>query len=576
MTILRRILAFVAALLAPLTSAAQITVFEAREIVTMEPALPRARFVAVRDGRILGVGARQDDLAAWLQGDDWSLDRRYAEHVIVPGFVEPHLHPMQAAVMLPVAFIAPDDWDLPSGPSPGVRDPAGYRDRLRAAIRSDGQEGPFLTWGYHELWHGPLDRAALDALAPDRPVIVWQRSFHDMIVNSPALRLMQLGDRAAFAAALAALGADPAHGDFERGYFSETALAAALRPLRPHLLDPDRLERGFADLLTILRHAGVTMVADMATGIFADFDTEAGLIAKHLGAPGTPVRTLLVPIAARWMDVAEDQEALASRLAGAQAKFAGARVLLGRRVKLFADGAFFAQGMRMAAPGYTDGHQGKWLTEPAELTRQAEAFWKAGWSIHTHVNGDEGLDVVLGIVERLLAIGPRPTQTHTLEHLGYSTEAQNRRIARLGLSVSAQPNYIRVLGDKYGEVGLGVDRAAQMSRLGSLESKGVPLGLHSDFNMAPIDPLYLAWVASNRVTMDGHSKAPAERLSLDKALRAVTIEAAEVIGLDAEIGSIAAGKRADFAVLDDDPYRVGATGLRDLRVVGIVFAGEAY
>ena len=143
----------------------------------------------------------------------------------------------------------------------------------------------------------------------------------------------------------------------------------------------------------------------------------------------------------------------------------------------------------------------------------------------------------------------------------------------MGLMVSAQPNYIRVLGDAYEREGLGPGRAAMIDRLGSLERKGVPLGLHSDFNMAPIDPLYLAWVAANRVTIEGAVKAPEERLSLDKALRAVTIEAAQVIGMDALVGSIAPGKRADFTVLDRDPYRLGAARLREARIEGVVFEG---
>jgi predicted amidohydrolase YtcJ len=200
-----------------------------------------------------------------------------------------------------------------------------------------------------------------------------------------------------------------------------------------------------------------------------------------------------------------------------------------------------------------------------------ERFWAAGFSLHIHVNGDEGLDVVLA---HLASLPPRHSQSVTLEHLGYATEAQNRSIARMGLMVSAQPNYIRVLGDAYGTHGLGPDRAAVMNRLGSLEAKGVPLALHSDFNMAPIDPLYLAWIAANRITIDGRAKAPEERLSLDKALRAITIEAAQVIGMDARLGSIAPGKCADFVALDRDPYQAGAAALRDLRVEGVIFEGR--
>ena len=78
------------------------------------------------------------------------------------------------------------------------------------------------------------------------------------------------------------------------------------------------------------------------------------------------------------------------------------------------------------------------------------------------------------------------------------------------------------------------------------------MGLHSAFNMVPIDPLYRAWIAANRITIEGQAMAPNERLTLDKSLRPITIEAAQVIGMDAMIGSIAVGKRADFAALDKD------------------------
>ena len=238
--------------------------------------------------------------------------------------------------------------------------------------------------------------------------------------------------------------------------------------------------------------------------------------------------------------------------------------MLDKRVKLFVDGAFFAQNMRMGSPGYTDGHIGKWLTEPDKLRDQLISFWEAGYSLHIHVNGDEGAQVLL---DALAALPPRPAQTITLEHLGYCTEAQIAEIARLGLMVSAQPNYIRVLGDAYSRTGLGEDRASLMNRLGSLERGGVPLGLHSDFNMAPIDPFYLAWIAQTREGIDGVARAPAERLSREKSLRAITIEAARVIGMDDTVGSLSAGKRADFVALEDDPFEVETSAMKDMPAI---------
>lgn len=548
------------------TAPTEITVFEARRFVTMEPARPGCRFVAVSGDTIVAIGDTLAELEPWTKGRTVKVDRSMVGLTAMPGLIDPHLHPMQAAVMLNIPFLAPDDWKLPSGHSPGVRTPQGYRSRLAEALAASS-ENPYITWGYHELFHGPLGRADLDAIAPGRAVVVWQRSFHEIIVSTPMLEQWGIRTRDDFAALLKAGNADPAHGDYDRGLFTETGLQAAIGKLRPVLFGAGKIAKGMGALQQAMRQTGVTTTSDMATGIFADFETEAGLIKAAFERPDAAARVMLMPIASR-MDAVPD---LDGWMREAASKYAGSHVRLDRRVKMLADGAFFALNMRMNAPGYIDGHEGRWLTEPPALTRQFARYWQAGFSLHIHVNGDEGLDRVL---EGLAPLEQRRGQSITLEHLGYSTEAQNRRIARMGLMVSAQPNYIRVLGDAYGREGLGPGRAEQINRLGSLERLGVPLGLHSDFNMAPIDPLYLAWIAANRITIEGGVKAPAERLSLDKALRAITIEAAQVIGMDHMVGSIAVGKKADFTALDRDPYAVGAKGLNTIKVAGVVYEGR--
>jgi len=102
------------------------------------------------------------------------------------------------------------------------------------------------------------------------------------------------------------------------------------------------------------------------------------------------------------------------------------------------------------------------------------------------------------------------------------------------------------------------------------------VSFHSDFMMAPPEPLLLAWCAANRFTRSGAVASPTERLSLEQALRGITIDAAWALGLEAEIGSIACGKRADFAVLEDDPFELGVERLKDVRVAGTVFEGTPY
>ncbi|MFM5949730.1 MAG: hypothetical protein ACKOPM_10950, partial [Novosphingobium sp.] len=356
-----------------------VTVFEARRFVTMEPARPSCRFVAVADGMILALGDSLAELEPWTSGRKVTVDRRFAAKVLMPGLLDPHLHPMQASIMLNVPFIAPDDWKLPTGTSPGALTPAAYRARLAQAL-AHSSDNPFITWGYHELFHGPLSRADLDALAPGRRVVVWQRSFHDIIVSTAILQDWGIASADDFAALLKTVRADPAHGDYARGLFTETGLLAALAKLRPVIMGPGKVQRGIGLLQDMMRQSGVTTASDMGTGIFADFGTEAGLIRAGFERPGSHARMMLMPMASQ-LDAVPD---LDRWLADATRTFAGTHVRVDRRVKLLADGAFFALNMRMNAPGYIDGHEGRWITEPAPLHRQMLRYWEAGFSLHIH------------------------------------------------------------------------------------------------------------------------------------------------------------------------------------------------
>ena len=189
----RTVLALALLLLFPLIGiAAERVVFEARKIVTMDPSIPEARYVVVEDGRILSVANSLAQLDAWLDNQDYRIDSQFSEKVLLPGFIDPHLHPLMAAVLLPTSFITPEDWNLPSGKFPGVRTAENYKLRLREVIDNNRSSDPFITWGYHQLWHGDLDRQLLDEIEPNRAVIVWHRSFHEIIMNTAAMRFLEL------------------------------------------------------------------------------------------------------------------------------------------------------------------------------------------------------------------------------------------------------------------------------------------------------------------------------------------------------------------------------------------------
>ncbi len=249
------------------------------------------------------------------------------------------------------------------------------------------------------------------------------------------------------------------------------------------------------------------------------------------------------------------------------------------QVKLFADGAIISQLMVMTDP-YLDAagnpdpdHHGEWLMEPADLRAHFRAYWMAGWQIHTHVNGDRGLEVLLRIIEECQRDHPRTDHRCVIVHFANSTEEQVARIAACGAIVSANPYYPVGFADRYGERGLGPERADAMVRSASVLRHGIPLSFHSDLPMAPSAPLFLASCAVNRRTPSGRIAGPEQRIAVAEALAAVTIGAAYSWRMDDQLGSITPGKLANFTVLADDPFDVDPAELHEIDVAGTVYGG---
>jgi predicted amidohydrolase YtcJ len=538
-------------------------IYTAKKIITMERAQPEAIAVAVADGKITAVG-NLDSVRQRLGDAKYLVDDRFKDKLLTPGFIDNHLHPLLVGgFVLQMKFITPFDWNLPSGRIKGVRGKDAYLARLQEI--ESGIEDPdewLWTWGHHALFHGDVWREDLDKISATRPIIVWGRSFHEVILNS---------------AALDELGEDPGHPqvDWLRGWLMEAGFKEHfLFKAAPLLLAPDRLAPALELARKVFRIGGITTAADMAAGsmnVVTEFNSVRGVYENDK----TPFRIFYIPVGS---------EVIASRYGGLEraADFYEAlpkrnthRIRWVKQVKFLADGAFFSQLMQMQ-DGYTDGHKGQWIMPPNELERAARVFWNKGWQIHVHVNGDLGMKVTLDVLEKLLKENPRDDHRFTLHHAGYFTKAQARRIAKLGAVVSAQPYYLRALGDAYAEKGLGPERAHYMGRYKSLLDNGVRLSLHSDFTMAPAQPLHLAWVAVNRLSASGRVLGPEERITVEQALRAITIDAAYAIRMENQIGSIEPGKIADFTVLEQDPYAVDPRELKDIKVWGVVFEGTVF
>ena len=554
-----------------------ITVFVARRIVTMDESLPEATAVAVSQGRIVAVGSMAD-MDIWRAGRKVVVDDRLADCVLMPGFVDNHIHPFLGAILQPMVQIAPEPWRQADGRiSPAARTPEDYRERLLESHKAHSPaDGPYITWGYQPNVHGLYDRESLDRLFPDQPVILWHRSFHETFLNSAALASLGL-ERIR-------LGDHPQM-DWDRGHFFETGFKPVLQALMPHFLRQSWYQTGLEKTVRLMQLGGITTCGDMLFGaISPEYEVQA--LEKVLHAGQAPLRVVNVfdvrsfanRATGRDMGPPETGVDFTAGLAAIEPLAGGrnGKIWNLRAVKLFADGAMFSQLMQLRWPGYVDGHHGEWLMAPPVLREGVLAAWRAGYGIHVHVNGDAGMDAVLTGLEAAQAECPRFDHRFLVHHVGFHAQAQTGRLAALGAHASVNPYYLHALADDYSLLGLGPERAAQITRCGSMRRAGMRVSFHSDFMMAPPEPLALAWCAANRITRQGRVMAASERLTLDQALRGITIDAAWALRLEDEIGSIAAGKRADFAVLLDDPMALGVEQLHEVRVAGTVFEGELY
>jgi predicted amidohydrolase YtcJ len=301
---------------------------------------------------------------------------------------------------------------------------------------------------------------------------------------------------------------------------------------------------------------------------------ELAMLAWEMHDPETPYRFVLVPNAMHAFRAEGDGDA-AERTAARLLRWSHERIRIPRHAKYYADGAIFSQLMQMSEP-YLDGHAGEWLMTPDEQWSVLSSFATRGWNLHVHVNGDAGLDVVLDQLERLRQETSAPHTRVVLEHYGYARDDQHARVAALEAAVSNNAYYLHELAPIYARHGLGPKRAADISPLGGLARAGVPISFHSDFPMAPAEPLTLMWVAVNRIASDGAVWGADQKLSVELALRAVTLEAARSLGLEDEIGSIRPGKRADFTVLGADPHEVAPESIRDIEIWGTVLEGRLH
>ncbi|MGA0117415.1 MAG: amidohydrolase [Ilumatobacteraceae bacterium] len=551
---------------------AHLHVFTAAKVRTMDIGRPEANAVAVADGRIVSVGTLSS-MQPWLKRIPHTIDDSFSNRVLMPGFIDPHTHLRTSGTFGDLNYVGPVDIPSSDAVSP-LADRTDVLARLLELVNEsqpgeDGRHMPIVCWGYDPaMQNGHLDRELLDGISDVVPIWVCAYAPHIVYTNSPMLTLINVDEESNFHG----LGRYP-DGKLNGWFIESHAVSVAMRPVARLVYREGFGLRALKRMGEVARQAGVTTTADMGWG-FENFDGEWSDYRQSIDSGDLPLRTLLVPFEpALRRKKGVDALAFLSDMA---AKSDDRLAVHG--VKFINDGSYPSMTLKLGYPGYLDGEQGLTGETPwDDVFDRMLPYWNAGIPIHSHANGDATIDMTLDVLARLQATTPRFDHRFVIEHYCISTPAQARRLAALGGVASVNAYFVKYRAHLHADSGFGPDRSESTARLGSLVHAGAQFAIHSDYNLVvtPLSPLKVAEIAVTRLGEDGETVlAPGERISLERALRAITVDAAYVLGRDHEIGSIEVGKYADFTVLADDPFEMEAGKIGSIEVVDTVLGGE--
>ena len=520
---------------------------------------PWAEAVAVAGDRIVAVGSAAE-VARYRGAGTRVLE--LAGRFVSPGFIDNHTHFGQAGALLLGANLL------------DVADAASLIRRVREAA-SRLPPGAWMVggdWGAYEAWAQNSTGAAAGATAragfsPTRDLI------DSLTPNTPAV--LSKWDRSAFLANHAALTAARADCSWtgvecEGGRMTGRLTSAAADRVRSAMP-----AKSLAQRLAEARVAQAQLSEYGVTTIHDNTSPEQFEVYQALRRRGE----LTVRVYGRpTMDRVE-----ALRAQGIGPGFGDEWIRVGG-LKGFVDGIMGNSSARFYEPYRTSGRLGAWrpMMEPAgNMERLLLIADSAGWWPQIHAIGDHAIDTLLTMFERVMrANGPRDRRfrvIHTQVIRGADVAA---RMARMGVIAEVQP-YHAIDDMRWMEERIG-PRARWAYAFRTLEQAGVRLSFGSDWpgtnaSWYTANPLEGMYAATTRQTLDGKPAGgwfPEERVSLETALRAYTVNNAWAGGEESLKGSIAPGKLADLVVIDRDPFTGSVATLKDRKVLYTIVGGR--
>jgi hypothetical protein len=521
-------------------------IFTNANIWTVDAARPRAEAVAVRDGRILAVGAVSEIDA--LKGSTTTVVDVNGR-LMLPGFIDNHTHFMSGGFQLQ---------------SVDLRDAKSQKEfAARIKARAKKYPGRWITGGDwdHDNWSGGRlpARGLIDKFTPNTPVFVQRYDGHMALANSYVLKL----------AGISRTTPDPPGGTIERdsktgeptGILKDEAMSAVYRII-PEPTEEEMMGAARAALAEA-RRFGVTGIQDVSswadTRIYEKLFARGELTARfHCRLP---ISTL--------------EEVIRN---GFRAGSGDEWIRYGS-LKAFADGSLGSSTALFFEPYDSDpGTRGlpSDIALDGRLANWALAADKSHLQLSIHAIGDSANSMVLGLFERVVKENPAWDRRFRIEHAQHIHSKDFSRFARLGVIASAQP-YHAIDDGRWAQGRIGRTRCETTYPFRTFLDNGVKLSFGSDWTVAPLNPLLGIYAAVTRRTIDGKNPAgwvPAQKITVPEAIEAYTLTNAYAAFEETEKGSITQGKVADLVLLSEDILSIDPLRIEKVTVVMTVVGGK--
>jgi hypothetical protein len=522
-------------------------------VITLDAESRVVEALGVEGDRIGAVGS-EAEVRAWAGAGARIVE--LSGRALLPGFIDAHGH-------YPGAGVYAHAVDLNAPPIGTVRNLDDLVGRLRARATAQPGDDWLIGMSYDDtlLAEGrhPM-RADLDRVSAERPVAATHISGHLAAVNGRGLERLGIGRETP----------DPPGGRIRRdasgeatGVLEETAMEAVMAQV---------MKPGLRGSLAIVEEANRRYLAAGVTTAQVGYASEELLSLVWLSRLGLiPLRLVIWP-GVELMDAVLSGKTQLPDSDPLWVRFGA--------VKLIADGSI---------QGYTAYLREPYFVPPAddpmergyprypkqELAERIATYRAAGLQVAIHGNGDAAIDDILDALEAAQASDPQLDARPVIVHAQMTRPDQLDRMKQLRAIPSFFVLHTYYWGDRHRERFLGPERAARISPTHTAQQKGVRFTLHCDTPVVPMEPLRLVWAAVNRRTTSGQELGPEERIDVNSALRAVTIDAAFQHFEEDLKGSLEPGKLADLVILGRSPLAVRPDEIAAIPVLETIVGGES-